>query len=73
MTHAHHDNHHRLITERRAAWLATPRRKRLRRREAGKRYMWTLLGHLRCCHGWRTDSATLSVSEVESVHEAMTD
>lgn len=74
--HAHHDHHHALIAERRDAWARHPRRSgrdRHLRREAGKRYLWTLIGHLRCCHGWRGNSAFLGGVELERLHEEAED
>lgn len=70
--HAHHDNHHRLNDERVAAWRAMPRRSgldRLRRREAAKRAAWSLVGHLRCCHGWKGNSARLDIDDLVALHE----
>lgn len=49
-----HENHHRLIGERVAAWRALPKRSgmdKIRRREAYKRAAHTVQGHLRSEHG----------------------
>jgi hypothetical protein len=68
-THDHHENHHRLNTERAAAFRSTPARNRIRRRELAKAAVWSLQGHLRCCHGSR-GVGLLTLAELEAMHAA---
>lgn len=71
--HVHHEHHHALIAERGAAYESAPRRTaadRIQRREAYKRFVWTLVGHLRCCHGWRGNSVAKSDAYLTALHDA---
>lgn len=72
ITHNHHGHHHELIAERLAAFQRAPRRSgldRIRRREAGKRAVWTMTGHLRCCHGHRSLPQFATYDELVAIHE----
>lgn len=72
---ARHEQHHALIAERTAAYRAMPRRSgidRQRRREAGKRAVTTLRGHLSGEHGYRhTVGPPPSLEELEALHDRM--
>jgi hypothetical protein len=69
-THAHHDNHHRLIDERRAAHETRSSGEKLRKREAVKRYIGTLKGHLACCHDVHF-GPFVELHELEARHREM--
>ena len=69
-----HANHHRLIEERVAKWQALPRRTgidRIRSREAGKRALWTLRGHLSYPHGQRGLPIKASIKSLTKLHEEL--
>jgi hypothetical protein len=67
----HHANHHRLIDDRVGDWRETPKREVVRRRDTGKRALHTVVGHLRCCHGWRANSLGMSIDDVLNVHKRL--
>lgn len=74
---ARHERQHELLAARREAFLSLPmrsERERLRRREAYKRYVWSLIGHLRQMHGERDKVLALRAYAVlESRHDRLHD
>lgn len=71
-----HDHHHALIADRKRQWKAIKGRTgivRVRRREAFKRYWWTLTGHLRGQHFIRGQAPFLNKTEeeVEAWHDRL--
>lgn len=69
----HHESHHAFIVERIAAFRSTSPRAtgvaRARRRALHQKAAVTLIGHLRCCHGYReVTGLPLSIDEYEAIH-----